>query len=187
MFEHIIDNEVSLRLFAEDDKEEFYNLLADSKDHLKKWITWVDSVKCIEDAEESLKLRIGGLVESGGYPMWFAIIYKEEIAGTIGFNDIDKVNGVGELGYWLGEKYQRQGIMSKAFKVIISYGFKELNLNRIEAYIAAGNERSRVLPKRFGFLEEGRIRQAEWLYDHYEDEIVYGLLSEDWKKEFNDN
>lgn len=172
-------------MFTEDDREEFYNLIIDSKTHLKKWITWVDTVESKEDAGESLKLRIEGLVESGGYPMWFAIIYKGKVAGTIGFNDIDKTNRVGELGYWLGKDFQRKGIMSRAFKAVINYGFKELGLNRIEAYIAAGNERSKALPNRFGFLEEGRIGQGEWLYDHYEDEIVYGLLAEDWEKEFN--
>lgn len=182
---HIIDEEVSLRLFTEDDNKEYYNLIIDSKSYLKKWVTWVDSVESEEDASESLKLRIEGLVESGGYPMFFAIIYKGKIAGTIGFNDIEKINGVGELGYWLGKDFQRKGIMSRAFKAVIDYGFKELGLNRIEAYIAAGNERSKALPKRFGFLEEGRIRQAEWLYDHYEDELVYGLLVEEWKGQFN--
>lgn len=181
MLKHIIDEEVSLRLFTEDDSKEFYNLLIDSKAHLKKWITWVDAVESKGDANESLKLRIEGLVESGGYPMWFAIMYKGKIAGTIGFNDIDKSNKVGELGYWLGKDFERKGIMSRAFEAVVDYGFKERELNRIEAYIAAGNERSKALPKRFGFLEEGRIRQAEWLYDHYEDEIVYGLLAADWK------
>jgi ribosomal-protein-serine acetyltransferase len=42
--------------------------------------------------------------------------------------------------------------------------------------------KSRALPKRLGFTEEGIIREAEWLYDHYEDHVVYGLL----KKEYTD-
>ncbi|WP_228409458.1 GNAT family N-acetyltransferase [Radiobacillus deserti] len=178
---HIIDEEVSLRMFTEDDIEEFYNLLNNSKQHLKKWITWVDSVKNKEDAGKSIKLKIEGLVENGGYPTWFAIINEGKIAGTIGFNDIDKTNRVGELGYWLGKNFQQKGIMSRAFKAVIDYGFTELGLNRIEVYIAAGNRRSRALPERFGFLKEGIIRQAEWLYNHFEDEIIYGLLAEDWK------
>jgi len=180
LIEHIVDEEVSLRLFTNDDSEEFYNLVIDSKKHLEKWLTWVGSVESKEDTDESLKLRIESLVENSGYPMWFAIIYKGKISGTIGFNDIDKTNGVGELGYFLGESFQQKGIMSRAYKTIIDYGFKILSLNRIEAYIANGNERSKALPRRFGFLEEGKIRQAEWLYDHYEDEIVYGLLAEDY-------
>ncbi|MDY0393932.1 GNAT family protein [Virgibacillus halophilus] len=77
--------------------------------------------------------------------------------------------------------FNEKGIMSRAFKEILDYGFKNLELNRMEAYVADGNLKSKALPKRFGFLEEGKIRQAEWLYDHYEDEIIYGLLAKDWK------
>ena len=113
--------------------------------------------------------------------MWFAIVYRGQMAGTVGFNDVDKHNRLGEIGYWLGKDFQGQGIMSRAFKEAINYGFHILKLNKIEVYIAAGNERSRVLPEKFGFQKEGLIRQAERLADRYEDQIVYGLLAEDWK------
>lgn len=163
-----------------DDSQEFYHLIIHSKEHLEKWLTWVNSVESIEDTDESLKLRIERLVENKGYPMWFAIIYKGKLAGAIGFNDMDEDNNVGEMGYFLGEPFQQKGVMSRAYKAVIDYGFETLGLNRIEAYIADGNERSKALPRRFGFTEEGKIRQAEWLYDHYEDEIIYGLLAEEW-------
>ena len=182
MISHKIDQEVSLRLFTEDDEEEFHQLIMNSKEHLKTWITWIDSVHSQEDTNESLTLRIASLAENGGYPMWFAILYNGRMAGTIGFNEVDKTNRAGEIGYWLGNEFQGKGIMSKSFKAVIDYGFQQLKLNRIEAFIAAGNERSRALPEKFGFKEEGRIRQAEWLYDHYEDQIIYGLLAEDWKE-----
>ena len=43
------------------------------------------------------------------------------------------------------------------------------------------NHKSRAIPERFGFKKEGMIRQAEWLYDHYVDHIIYGLLAREWK------
>ncbi len=70
--------------------------------------------------------------------------------------------------------------MARAFKAIVEYGFKDLGLNRIEVRAAAENKKSRALPERFGFTEEGNIRQAEWLYDHYADHVIYGLLVEEW-------
>ncbi|WP_377954695.1 GNAT family N-acetyltransferase [Arthrobacter sp. NPDC057013] len=104
------------------------------------------------------------------------------MVGTIGFNDINKTNKIGTIGYWLGENFQGKGIMSKAFKSVIDYGFKDLGLNKIEVSVAVGNKKSRALPKQFGFILEGEIRQAEWLYDHYVDHVIYGLLSNEWKK-----
>ena len=173
MISYEIDEEVSLKLFTEDDKEEFYQLIAHSKEHLKTWVTWIDSVNSQEDTNVSLQLRIEGTVENGGYPMWFAIMYKGQMAGTIGFNEVDRTNRIGEIGYWIGRDFQGKGIMSRAFSAIIRYGFELMKLNRLEVYIAAGNERSRALPEKFYFKEEGQIRQAEWLYDHYDDQIIY--------------
>ncbi|MFD1737575.1 GNAT family N-acetyltransferase [Bacillus salitolerans] len=181
MFIHKIDEEVSLRLFNEDDAEEFYQLTISSKSYLKEWLGWLDYIESVEDSAENIKSRLKGLVENGGYPKSFAIIYRGEIAGTIGFNELNKTNKIGAIGYWLGEKFQGKGIMSKAFKTVIEYGFKELELNRIEVSVAVENKKSRALPERFGFTEEGKVRQAEWLYDHYVDHIIYGLLAEEWE------
>ncbi|MFB7141544.1 GNAT family N-acetyltransferase [Gottfriedia sp. NPDC056225] len=182
MLIHKIDQEISLRMLNIDDAEEFFNLTINSKPYLKEWLGWLDYVECIEDTAQNITARLKAFAENGGYPRSFAIIYKDHIAGTIGFNDINKTNKIGTIGYWLGENFQGKGIMSKAFKSLIDYGFKDLALNKIEVSVAVGNKKSRALPERFGFVVEGEIRQAEWLYDHYVDHVIYGLLSNEWKK-----
>ena len=55
-----------------------------------------------------------------------------------------------------------------------------MKLNKIEIRVATENVKSRALPERFGFKEEGVIRDAEWLYDRYVDHVVYGLLRYDF-------
>ena len=70
--------------------------------------------------------------------------------------------------------------MSQALEVIIEYGFRDLKLNKIEIRVATENVKSRALPERFGFTEEGVIRDAEWLYDHYVNHVVYGLLQHEY-------
>lgn len=175
-----IDEEISLRMFNEGDTEEFYNLIISSKAYLKEWLGWLDYYERVENAAQNIKGRLKIFAENGGYPTSFAIIYNGEIAGTIGFNDINKTNRIGTVGYWLGEKFQGKGIMTKVFQSLIEYGFKELGLNKIQVRAAVENKKSRALPERFGFVEEGKLRQAEWLYDHYVDHVVYGLLAEEW-------
>ncbi|WP_352231211.1 GNAT family protein [Peribacillus sp. SI8-4] len=177
---HIIDEEVSLRLFNKDDAEEFYTLTMRSKAYLKEWLGWLDYVERVQDTAEYIKARLLEVVDNGGYPKSFAIIYKGEMAGTIGFNEINKSNKIGVVGYWLGEEFQGKGIMTKAFKSLIDYGFNDLGLGRIEVRVAVENKKSRALPERLGFRKEGEVRNAEWLYDHFVDHVIYGLLAEEW-------
>lgn len=183
MFTHHIDENISLRMFQERDAQEFYELTMNSKENLREWLGWLDFIHTVEDTDHHIKTSLHTFVENGGYPTSFAILYKGKIAGTISFNTINLMHKSGSVGYWLGQDYQGKGIMSKAFAAILSYGFRNLELNRIEVRAAAGNKKSRAIPEKFGFIKEGQIRQAEWLYDHFVDHIVYGLLAEEWQKQ----
>ncbi|MFC7391909.1 GNAT family N-acetyltransferase [Scopulibacillus cellulosilyticus] len=42
--------------------------------------------------------------------------------------------------------------------------------------------KSRAIPQRLGFREEGCIRDGEFLYDHYVNTMIYGLVKEEWEK-----
>ena len=82
----------------------------------------------------------------------------------------------------LGADYNEKGIMSKSCEALINYGFNQLNLNRIDIKAATENIKSRAIPERLKFKQEGILRETEFLYDHFIDLVVYGMLKEDWKK-----
>jgi ribosomal-protein-serine acetyltransferase len=187
MFFYKIDENISLRLLNVGDSEELFNLTINSKDFLKEWLGWLDYTNKVEDTTEFIQATLKGVMETGGYPKSAAILYQGRIAGTIGFNEINKLHKIGVMGYWLGKEFQGKGIMTKACKGFIDYGFNELNLNRIEIRVAEENRKSRAIPERLGFTEEGKIRQAEWLYDHYVNHIIYGLLADEWSKNIHVN
>ncbi|WP_343076283.1 hypothetical protein [Pullulanibacillus sp. KACC 23026] len=65
MFEHRIDDKVSLRLFNKDDAEEFFQLTMESKPYLKEWLGWLDSVKRVEDTAENIQARLTAMAEIG--------------------------------------------------------------------------------------------------------------------------
>jgi ribosomal-protein-serine acetyltransferase len=70
--------------------------------------------------------------------------------------------------------------MTKSCRAVINYIFNELELNRVEIRAAVLNKKSRAIPERLGFTQEGIIRSAEWLYDHFVDHVVYGMLRDEW-------
>jgi ribosomal-protein-serine acetyltransferase len=59
-------------------------------------------------------------------------------------------------------------------------------MHKVEIRAASGNKKSRAVPERLGFKQEGCIRQAEYLYDHYVDHVVYGMLDLEWAQKKNE-
>ncbi len=70
--------------------------------------------------------------------------------------------------------------MQEALKSVISWGFREMALNRIEAQTHPDNAKSIALLGRLGFAEEGRLRQAAYWASRYHDMLQFSLLRSDW-------
>lgn len=180
MFVHKIDENLSLKLIEWNDAERIFELTDQSRSYLREWLPWVDGTTKVEDSQEFIKICLKGYAENKS--MNTVIVFDGEIVGVAGFNSINWSNKTVQIGYWLAEGYQGKGIMTKTAKALTDYAFSRLHLNKVEIRAAVGNQKSRGVPARLGFVEEGIIRQAEWLYDHYTDHVVYGILANEWKE-----
>lgn len=112
----------------------------------------------------------------------FAVINnKNEAIGSIGLTIQEDIHSLtAELGYWLAEDYWNQGIITKAIKNIIDYGFNELKLERIFAIPLATNIGScRVLEKN-NFIKEGILRNNSKKNGIIYDNIMYSIIKEDY-------
>lgn len=178
MFIHKIEEDLFLKLIELKDGERVFKLTNKSRDYLRNWLPWLDATKSIEDTKEFINVCLNGFAEKKS--MNTVILFKGEIVGVAGYNQTNWSNKTAYLGYWLGKEFQGNGIMTKVAKALTDYAFSELNLNKVEIRAAVENQKSRGIPERLGFVKEGEIRQAEWLYDHYVDHIVYGILAEEW-------
>jgi [ribosomal protein S5]-alanine N-acetyltransferase len=111
------------------------------------------------------------------------IIEKDGKAiGAIGLHKIDMNAKKAEIGYWLGEKYWGQRIMSEAIMAMIDYGFNKLKLERLEAGVFAPNKPSALLLEKFGFRREGVKRKSGYstALNKVFDEHMYGLLKKEY-------
>lgn len=178
MFTYKIDEELALKLVTIQDASRIFELTDESRAHLKEWLPWLDTTTTVQDSENYIKFSLQTFANNKGLSA--AIVYKGEIVGIAGFNDINWSNRTAYIGYWLGKSYQGHGIMTRVAKALTAYAFEELKLNKVEIRAAQGNVKSRSIPERLGYINEGCIRNAEWLYDQYVDHVVYGMLASEW-------
>ena len=102
------------------------------------------------------------------------------VIGSCSFHHFDTGFHRSETGYELHRAFWGQGIMTEAMSAILTYGFTELGLHRIEAIIDNANERSKSLLLKLGFTYEGNLRQRYFFRGHFEDEHYFGLLKDEW-------
>lgn len=181
MFQYTIDEEIELRLIDLYCAEESLKLINENRLYLRKWLPWVDDTTTIDDITTFIKATKQQFANDNGFQA--GIWYQNQLVGIIGFQSVSRGNRSTSLGYWLAEPFQGKGIMTKACKALINYAFTNMNIHRIEIRCAEENFKSRAIPERLNFKQEGLIRDAEWLYDHYASHYVYGMLKDDWVQE----
>jgi ribosomal-protein-serine acetyltransferase len=174
-----IDDQTYLKVLEEHDAEQLFILTDSCRTYLREWLPWVDSTKTIDDTIAFIKTSKKKFASNKG--MDAGIWFNGQLAGVIGLHSIDWPNKKTSIGYWLGEPFQGRGLMTKSCIAMINYIFNDLQINRVEIRCAVMNSKSRAIPERLGFTNEGTIRDAEWLYDHFVDHIVYSLLAREWK------
>lgn len=113
-----------------------------------------------------------------------AIIGKSSIPiGSVGLHKINPKDQTAVLGMAIGEKnYWGRGYGTEAARLILDYGFKTLNLNRVSSSAFDFNDRSINMHRKIGFKEEGRLRKARFINGQFHDEVLFGLLRNDWNR-----
>lgn len=111
----------------------------------------------VEDAERFLDFL--KYTETSGTDLELGIFLKPEntFAGMCTLENIDRINGTCELGYWLCKKYVGQGYMSECAAALIQYAKNELHMNSINAFVNTEHTRSIALLERLGFVRKKRL------------------------------
>lgn len=170
----LIDSAIALRVLREDDAAELFALTNANRAYLRRWLPWVDLVTTVDDSRSFLS-NVAAQREEGRGPT-FGILHEGALAGVVGYLPIDRINRIGEIGYWLAERLQGRGVMTQCCRFVVRYGFLTLDLNRIQIAAGTSNRESRAVPERLGFRFEGILRARENLYGTFIDHAMYSLL-----------
>jgi ribosomal-protein-serine acetyltransferase len=171
-----LTDDCHLRLLRESDAEELYAVIEESRAYLAEWLPWA-AEQTLERTAEFIRKAHKQLEENNGFQT--AIVLDGGIVGSVGFTGIRWDARATGLGYWLAEANQGRGLMTRAVAALTRHALEELDLNRVEIQVATDNPRSRAIPERLGFQQEGVLREYEQVGDRYLDIVVYSLLRRD--------
>nr|WP_295973441.1 GNAT family protein [uncultured Bacillus sp.] len=178
MFTLKVDHEIELQLLQIQDSSELFQLVDRNRAHLRKWLPWVDSLTNSLQYHTIIPAWLKQYADNNGFHV--GIRFHGALAGVIGLHSIDWNNNQTTLGYYLGKEFTGCGIMTRTVKALLDYIFFYLQLNRVEIRCGVSNDKSRAIPEKLGFMLEGIIREGEFLYNHFHDLAVYGMLARQW-------
>jgi ribosomal-protein-serine acetyltransferase len=166
-----------LRFLEESDADALYAAIDANRAYLARWLPWAQD-ETPELALEFIRLTRRQLAANDGFQT--AIVHQGDIIGMVGFHGVRWQHGTTGMGYWLAEDHQGRGTMTRAVSALTDHAFSTWKLNRVEIQAAVDNARSRAIPERLGFREEGVRRAAERVGERYHDVVVYSMLAEEW-------
>ena len=105
------------------------------------------------------------------------------LLGACGLCYIDGINRNADFSIYIGADglYIDETLAPDAARVLLRYGFEELNLHRIWAEIYSIDTAKQQLFDTLGFTLDGRHRETHWTEGRWVDSLFYGLLVDDWK------
>lgn len=165
------------------DAQIIFDIIDSQREYLGKWLPFVSSTQTVDDPAKFIESVYNEPEEIREHV--FGIHVEEIFVGLVGlkFNKESRKNQRAEIGYWLSEKEQKKGIVTRSVKALIDYAFLELALNRVQIRCAVGNLPSKSIAQRLGFHLEGIERDGELLSDNtFTDLEVYSLLKREWVK-----
>ncbi len=112
----------------------------------------------------------------------WAIVFNEtkKMIGTCGFTSLDYQNNSAEIGYVLNPDFWGMGIAPEAVMRVIDFGFRELNVHRIEAKYIIGNQKSRRVMEKCGMSFEGTRRSSMFIKGEYRDIGYCSILADEY-------
>jgi RimJ/RimL family protein N-acetyltransferase len=174
--EPLVDDPTALRPWRDADVPSLVAICQDPE--IPRW-THVPVPYGEADARAYMLQRYTG--PEAGIAAPFAIVSASddtEVLGSISLMRIDWDHRRGEVGYWLAARARGAGHTTRAVRLICTWGFQKLGLQRIELLAAIGNPASQRVAERAGFTREAVLRSVWVGRDRRHDMVCFGLLSD---------
>lgn len=174
-----VDEGLTLRLLEHRHAGMLFDLTVKNREHLRPFLPWAVTMREVSQTEAFIKMGLEQFARHDGFQT--GVFLHGKLVGMAGLHYVRWDTERTELGYWLSEHAQGQGVATRVVGALCRYCFEELGLGRVEIRCAPENTRSRRVPERLGFTQEGTLRRIDRLEGGWSDWVVYGLLADEWR------
>jgi len=174
-----IGEKVKLREYRKEDVKQAQEFMNDEE--IKSFLT--PGIPFLYTYEDEMKWFEGNSATKETYNFAIETLTNYKYIGGCGINNIDWKNSVAVVGIFIGDKnYWSKGYGTDAMKILVSFIFNEMNINKIKLHVYSFNPRAIRSYEKCGFIKEGVLRQEVFRKGEYYNDIIMGLLRDDFTK-----
>ena len=171
---------MALRLPQHGDFNAWTALRQDSRDFLVPWEpTW--SADHLSRKAFTNRVYWAQRASRNGTALPLFLIRRDgELLGAITLDNIRRGPAQSaSIGYWIGQRFARQGYMREAIGALTHHAFTQMDLSRIEAACLPENTASRGVLERSGFKYEGVAQSYLQINGRWRNHVLYSNLRHD--------
>ncbi|KAF0242110.1 MAG: ribosomal-protein-alanine [Planctomycetota bacterium] len=156
-----------------------FDAIDSSRQFLSRRLPWAESVRGHAD----LRVFVDKCQRRNGEGEAHRGIFEPDgrLAGHMSIEECVPARRSGELGYWIREDRAGKGYATEAARALLAWGFRQLELHRVTAYVDTDNPTSARVLEKCGFTREGVFRHRMQAGDDWRDQAVFGVLEGELK------
>jgi [ribosomal protein S5]-alanine N-acetyltransferase len=113
----------------------------------------------------------------------FAVTLKgdDTAIGIFQVRELEPGFGTAEWGFAIGSPYWGTGVFQDGAELVLEFAFDTLGVHRLEARCTVKNGRGNGALQKVGAVQEGVLRKSFLKDGHYLDQVLYGIVEDDWR------
>lgn len=147
-------NGLLLRPFEDADATAFAAAVRESAEGMRRWMPWCSVEYRDEQALQWFQACRSGWAAGTAYEYGIFDPVTAAFVGGAGLNALRHDHRFCNLGYWVRQAAQGQGIATRVVQALAAQAFGPLQLQRVEIVVAVGNLASERVAVKSGALHE---------------------------------
>jgi RimJ/RimL family protein N-acetyltransferase len=153
-----------------------------SLDHLRPWMPWAQFEPQTLDEKLELVRSFRGQFDLGTNFTYG--LFDPDESRALGGSGLHPRGGEEslEIGYWIRADAIGRGLATEVAAVLTRVGFEQFGLTRVDISVDPENERSLAIPRKLGYVEEGRLRRRLPPKEDggpRRDQVMFSMLAEE--------
>ncbi|MEW7866800.1 GNAT family N-acetyltransferase [Aeromonas diversa] len=172
----LANTQIVIRPFEAGDADDFVRAAHESIETVGSWMSWCTPSFNREQALAWFATCDQDRAAGRAFDMGIFSATTGQLLGGAGINQLAPHHRYGNIGYWVRQSRQGQGIARQAVILLRDFGFERLGLFRLEIVMGVGNIASEAVAIAAGATFECRARNRIFLHGRPMDAHIYSLV-----------